>query len=85
MEEARMTADIPAGPIGESSSKEPSLTIQAVPQTRPSTRFRQLLEGSSYGPSKVVGSSTAVLKLSAKFSHFTVSSKNGKISTGGRI
>ena len=46
VEEAKVTVEDSAGPIGDAGSKEPSETIQAIPQSIPPTRLLQLLGGS---------------------------------------
>ena len=55
---ARMTAKVPALPIGELGSKDPSKTILTVPFLIPSTRLLQISLGRMDLSNKTVGSLT---------------------------
>ena len=74
-----MIAEVPAGPREVSRLKEPSLTIQAVPSTLPSTRARQPSEGGWYQSNRIVGSSTVMYNLSERESHTDISSKSERL------
>ena len=78
-----MTAEEPAGPIGEAASKDPSETVHAVPALMPSTRSLQPSSGRMNLSSKIVGSLIALSKPSASVDHSDSSSKSDNVFTGG--
>ena len=83
IEDARITAEEPAGPIGEAASKEPSETTHAVPSLMPSTRSVQPSSGRMNLSSRMVGSVIAVSNPSDSVDHSASSSKSDRVFTGG--
>ena len=83
IEDARITAEEPAGPIGEAASKEPSETTHAVPSLMPSTRSVQPSSGRMNLSSRMVGSVIALSNLSDSVDHSASSSKSDRVFTGG--
>ena len=78
-----MTAEVPAGPSGEATLKDPSETAHAVPALIPSTRSLQPSSGRMNLSSKMVGSLIALSKLSASVDHSESSSKSDTVFAGG--
>ena len=78
-----MTAEVPAGPIGEAASKEPSETMLVVQFLMPSTRLLHISSGSMNLSSKIVGSLIALLNPSDRVDQVDSSSKSDRAFTGG--